>query len=128
MAPTTSTYSAGPRISAACRRTPPATAITSLSGRPEISCIAPFRIPLGMNSLDSLGCCGTRVRPTLGETRLTLELTYRMGYSVEEIAAISSSPVGTAKARMCRARESLRKHLPALAGGLHDSMQSASEG
>jgi len=62
------------------------------------------------------------------EQRLTLELTYRMGYSVEEIAAISSSPVGTVKARMCRARERLRKHLPALAGGLLDSMQSASEG
>ncbi len=51
-----------------------------------------------------------------------------MGYSVEEIAAISSSPVGTVKARMCRARERLRKHLPALAGGLLDSMQSAYEG
>jgi RNA polymerase sigma-70 factor, ECF subfamily len=50
------------------------------------------------------------------EQRLTLELTYRMGYSVEEIAAISNSPVGTVKARMCRARERLRKHLPALAG------------
>jgi RNA polymerase sigma-70 factor (ECF subfamily) len=62
------------------------------------------------------------------EQRLTLELTYRMGYSVEEIAAISSSPVGTVKARMCRARERLRKHLPVLAGGLLDSMQSASEG
>jgi len=62
------------------------------------------------------------------EQRLTLELTYRMGYSVEEIAAISSSPVGTVKARMCRARERLRKHLPALAGSLLDSMQSAYEG
>ena len=50
------------------------------------------------------------------EQRLTLELTYRMGYSVEEIAAISNSPVGTVKARMFRARERLREYLPALAG------------
>jgi len=50
------------------------------------------------------------------EQRLTLELTYRMGYSVEEIAAISNSPVGTVKARMSRARERLREYLPALAG------------
>ncbi len=50
------------------------------------------------------------------EQRLTLELTYLMGYSVEEIAAISNSPVGTVKARMFRARERLREYLPALAG------------
>lgn len=50
------------------------------------------------------------------DQRLTLELTYQMGYSVEETAAITNSPVGTVKARMCRARERLRKHLPALAG------------
>jgi RNA polymerase sigma-70 factor (ECF subfamily) len=49
------------------------------------------------------------------EQRLALELTYRMGYSIEEIAAIANSPVGTVKARMSRAREILRKHLPALA-------------
>jgi RNA polymerase sigma-70 factor (ECF subfamily) len=61
------------------------------------------------------------------EQRLALELTYRMGYSVEEIAAITNSPVGTVKARMSRARERLRKHLPALAGGPLESMQSAND-
>jgi RNA polymerase sigma-70 factor, ECF subfamily len=61
------------------------------------------------------------------EQRLTLELTYRMGYSVEEIAAITSAPVGTVKARMSRARDRLRKHLPALAGSSLESMQSAND-
>ena len=49
------------------------------------------------------------------EQRLTLELTYHMGYSIEEIAAITHSPVGTVKSRMFHAREILRKYLPALA-------------
>jgi RNA polymerase sigma-70 factor, ECF subfamily len=61
------------------------------------------------------------------EQRLTLELTYRMGYSVEEIAAITNAPVGTVKARMSRARDRLRKHLPALAGSSLESMQSAND-
>jgi RNA polymerase sigma-70 factor, ECF subfamily len=61
------------------------------------------------------------------EQRLTLELTYRMGYSVEEIAAITNAPVGTVKARMSRARERLRKHLPALAGNSLESMQAAND-
>jgi len=61
------------------------------------------------------------------DQRLTLELTYRMGYSVEETAAITNSPVGTVKARMCRARESLRKHLPALAGRSLGCVRSANE-
>jgi len=50
------------------------------------------------------------------EQRLTIELAYHMGYSVEEIAAISDCPVGTVKARMYHAREKLRRYLPALAG------------
>ena len=50
------------------------------------------------------------------EQRLTVELAYRMGYSMEEIAAITSSPVGTVKARMFHARAKLRQYLPALAG------------
>jgi RNA polymerase sigma-70 factor, ECF subfamily len=61
------------------------------------------------------------------EQRITLELTYRMGYSIEEIAAMSNSPVGTVKARMSRARERLRRHLPALAGGSLEFVQSANE-
>lgn len=50
------------------------------------------------------------------EQRLTVELAYRVGYSMEEIAAITNSPVGTVKARIFHAREKLRRYLPALAG------------
>src|SRR5450631_4775734 len=50
------------------------------------------------------------------EQRLTLELAYHMGHSLEEIAAITDCPVGTVKARMFHAREKLRQSLPALSG------------
>jgi RNA polymerase sigma-70 factor, ECF subfamily len=50
------------------------------------------------------------------EQRLTLELAYHMGHSLEEIAAITDCPVGTVKARMFHAREKLRQHLPRLGG------------
>ena len=51
------------------------------------------------------------------EQRLTLELAYHMGHSLEEIAAITECPVGTVKARMFHAREKLRQYLPSLSGG-----------
>jgi RNA polymerase sigma-70 factor, ECF subfamily len=51
------------------------------------------------------------------EQRLTLELAYQMGHSLEEIAAITECPVGTVKARMFHAREKLRQYLPSLGGG-----------
>jgi RNA polymerase sigma-70 factor (ECF subfamily) len=51
------------------------------------------------------------------EQRLTLELAYHMGHSLEEIAAITDCPVGTVKARMFHAREKLRQFLPSLGGG-----------
>jgi RNA polymerase sigma-70 factor (ECF subfamily) len=50
------------------------------------------------------------------EQRLTMELAYTMGHSVEEIAAITQSPVGTVKSRMFHAREALRHFLPQLDG------------
>jgi RNA polymerase sigma-70 factor (ECF subfamily) len=50
------------------------------------------------------------------EQRLTLELAYHMGYSMEEIAAITDAPVGTVKARMYQARKKLRERLPRLGG------------
>jgi RNA polymerase sigma-70 factor (ECF subfamily) len=50
------------------------------------------------------------------EHRLTLELAYHFGHSVEEIAAITAVPVGTVKARMFHARENLRRRLAALSG------------
>jgi RNA polymerase sigma-70 factor, ECF subfamily len=46
------------------------------------------------------------------EQRLTLELAYHMGHSLEEIALITGCPVGTVKARMFHAREKLRQYLP----------------
>jgi RNA polymerase sigma-70 factor, ECF subfamily len=51
------------------------------------------------------------------EQRLTLELAYHMGHSLDEIAAITDAPVGTVKARMFHARAKLRQYLPALGGG-----------
>ena len=48
------------------------------------------------------------------EQRLTLELAYHLGHSLEEIALITGAPVGTVKARMYHAREKLRTYLPAL--------------
>jgi RNA polymerase sigma-70 factor, ECF subfamily len=54
------------------------------------------------------------------EQRLTLELAYHMGHSVEEIATITGAPIGTVKARMFHAREKLRHYLPALDGSASD--------
>jgi RNA polymerase sigma-70 factor, ECF subfamily len=50
------------------------------------------------------------------EQRLTMELAYHMGHSLEEIATITDCPVGTVKARMFHAREKLRQYLPVLGG------------
>lgn len=55
------------------------------------------------------------------EQRLTLELAYHMGHSLEEIAAITDCPVGTVKARMFHAREKLRQFLPSLSGGVSEN-------
>jgi RNA polymerase sigma-70 factor, ECF subfamily len=55
------------------------------------------------------------------EQRLTLELAYHMGHSLEEIAAITDCPVGTVKARMFHARAKLRQCLPTLSGAANAS-------
>ena len=55
------------------------------------------------------------------EQRLTLELAYQLGHSLEEIALITDCPVGTVKARMFHAREKLRQYLPALGGAATES-------
>ena len=43
--------------------------------------------------------------------RLVIELTYFLGHSCEEIAAITSCPVNTVKTRLFHARERLRERL-----------------
>lgn len=50
------------------------------------------------------------------EQRMALELTYTLGHSCEEVAAILDCPVNTVKTRLFRARETLKQVLPVLAG------------
>jgi RNA polymerase sigma-70 factor (ECF subfamily) len=50
------------------------------------------------------------------EQRMALELTYTLGHSCEEVAAILDCPVNTVKTRLFRARETLKQVLPQLAG------------
>ena len=50
------------------------------------------------------------------EQRMALELTYTLGHSCEEVAAILDCPVNTVKTRLFRARETLKLVLPELAG------------
>lgn len=50
------------------------------------------------------------------EQRLTLELTYQLGHSLEEVSLITQAPIGTVKARLFHARVKLRQLLPELAG------------
>jgi len=50
------------------------------------------------------------------EQRLTMQLAYQMGHSIDEIAAITGCPAGTVKARMFHAREKLRQYLPVIGG------------
>ena len=50
------------------------------------------------------------------EQRMALELTYTLGHSCEEVAAILQCPVNTVKTRLFRARETLKQVLPGLAG------------
>ncbi|HJV71023.1 RNA polymerase sigma factor [Ideonella sp.] len=50
------------------------------------------------------------------DQRLTVELVYGQGHTLEETAAIMECPIGTAKARLFHARVRLRNVLPDLAG------------
>jgi RNA polymerase sigma-70 factor (ECF subfamily) len=70
--------------------------------------------PEGDTEVQDWVACGLNRLTT--EQRLTLELAYRMGHSLEEIAAITNSSVGTVKARMFHARRKLREYLPAIGG------------
>ena len=55
------------------------------------------------------------------EQRMSIELTYYLGYSCAEIAEICDCPVNTVKSRLHAARKRLRKVLPDLAdAGLAD--------
>lgn len=50
------------------------------------------------------------------DQRVVVELVYGVGHSLEEVAAIMQSPLGTVKARLFHARVKLRNVLPGLAG------------
>lgn len=50
------------------------------------------------------------------DQRVVIELVYGTGHSLDEVAAITQSPVGTIKARLFHARVKLRNLLPALGG------------
>jgi RNA polymerase sigma-70 factor, ECF subfamily len=54
------------------------------------------------------------------EQRLTLELAYHMGHSLEEIAAITAFLFDTGKAPILHAPEKLRQYLPTLSGATAD--------
>jgi RNA polymerase sigma-70 factor (ECF subfamily) len=68
---------------------------------------------------------GLRLLPE--DQRMTVELVYGQGHTLEETAAIMDCPVGTAKARLFHARVRLRNLLPDLAGDTplshHDGSQ-----
>lgn len=59
---------------------------------------------------------GKALRRLPTEQRVVVELAYGHGHSLEEIAAIMQSPLGTVKARLFHARVKLRNLLPDLAG------------
>jgi RNA polymerase sigma-70 factor (ECF subfamily) len=56
------------------------------------------------------------------EQHLAVQLCYELGYSCEEIAAITNCPVNTVKTRLFHARAKLQKFLPQLAG--NESLES----
>jgi RNA polymerase sigma-70 factor (ECF subfamily) len=55
------------------------------------------------------------------EQRVVLTLCYRMGYSAQEIALITDSPVETVELRMSQGRRQLRRYLMRSAMGAVDS-------
>jgi RNA polymerase sigma-70 factor, ECF subfamily len=59
------------------------------------------------------------------DQRLTVELVYGQGHTLEETAAIMECPVGTAKARLFHARVRLRNLLPDLAGEAESDLADA---
>lgn len=68
---------------------------------------------------------GLRLLPV--EQRITLQLAYYLGHSLEEVAEIMDCPTSTVKARMFHARVRLRNLLPAL-GGFGDRAVSGAHG
>lgn len=59
------------------------------------------------------------------EQRVTLELAFHMGHTLQEIASITDTSVATVKSRMFQARKKLRYRLPELGGG--DAEHAAGE-
>jgi RNA polymerase sigma-70 factor, ECF subfamily len=67
-------------------------------------------------ALNDRGFSGSLTRGLRGmpfEQRLTLLLSFQMGFSLEQIAAITGVPAEAVTARMLRARQTLRRCLPA---------------
>jgi RNA polymerase sigma-70 factor, ECF subfamily len=93
-------------------------ALRSAGAQPPVQAFAEERAP-GSDTLEE-----TEQRELLAraldflplEQRVVLELTYYLGHSCEEIAAIVECPVNTVKTRMFHARRKLKALLPELAG------------
>jgi len=66
------------------------------------------------SSIESLDALGHALRRLPAKQRAVVELTYRYGYSYEEIAAIVDCPVNTVKTRMFHARATLKRIAPDL--------------
>ena len=81
---------------------------------------APEQLIDAVNDVEISGWLQQGLGTLAFEQRSTLILVYQMGCALEEIAAITSAPVGTVKARMHRAREKLRCFLPAEKTGVSD--------
>lgn len=68
------------------------------------------------SSIESLDALGYALRSLPPKQRAVIELTYRYGYSYEEIATIVDCPVNTVKTRMFHARANLKRIVPELFG------------
>jgi len=71
-------------------------------------------------SIESLEIVEHALRRLPPKQRAVVELTYRYGYSYEEIADVVDCPVNTVKTRMFHARAAMRKAAPELFGGKMD--------
>jgi RNA polymerase sigma-70 factor, ECF subfamily len=73
-------------------------------------------LPQSTDGAEDWLCCALAHLPI--QQRVTLSLAYQMGCSIEEIARVTGSPIGTVKSRMFHARVKLREQAlkPSLPG------------